>query len=149
MRAAIIERSTHGGRPVLCNTPLLPQIVDHSTETSVSLINDVKAEFPPHLVTLKSVQWAQPHVKHRWGWKRRGVWAAGVEMFWQAAGCSVLQGCGRRGPLCCCPYSIGCKLPAGSCLGRGPMLLMQSAAAKRISSQTHLLPNPSAAAGSC
>jgi hypothetical protein len=41
------------------------KIVDHSTETSVGLINGVKAEFPPHLVTLKSVQWAQPHVKHR------------------------------------------------------------------------------------
>jgi len=41
------------------------QIVDHSTEVSVSLLNSVKAQFPPHLATLKTVQWAQPHVRHR------------------------------------------------------------------------------------
>jgi hypothetical protein len=42
------------------------QIVDHSTETSVGLINDVKALFPPQLVTLQNVCWAQPHVRHRY-----------------------------------------------------------------------------------
>lgn len=41
------------------------KIVDHSQETSVSLINGVKAQFPPHLATLRGVQWAQPHVRHR------------------------------------------------------------------------------------
>lgn len=29
------------------------------------MINAVKAEFPPHLVTLSSVQWAGEHVRHR------------------------------------------------------------------------------------
>lgn len=42
-----------------------PQIVDHSTETSVQLLNSVKSLFPPHLATLRGVQWAQPHVRHR------------------------------------------------------------------------------------
>ena len=47
--------------PLACNM----QIVDHSTETSVGMMNAVKAGFPPHLSTLRSVQWAQPHVRHR------------------------------------------------------------------------------------
>lgn len=42
------------------------QIVDHTTDVSVSLINSVKAQFPPHLTTLRTVQWAQPHVRHRY-----------------------------------------------------------------------------------
>lgn len=39
--------------------------MDHDTDTSVSFINSVKALFPPQLVTLRGVQWAQPHVRHR------------------------------------------------------------------------------------
>lgn len=42
------------------------KIVDHTTDVSVSLINSVKAQFPPHLTTLRTVQWAQPHVRHRY-----------------------------------------------------------------------------------
>ena len=41
------------------------QIVDHPLDASVGMINAVKAEFPPHLVTLTSVQWAGEHVRHR------------------------------------------------------------------------------------
>ncbi len=40
--------------------------MDHTTDVSVTLINKVKAQFPPHLTTLRTVQWAQSHVRHRY-----------------------------------------------------------------------------------
>lgn len=98
------------------------QIVDHNTETSVGLINGVKAEFPPHLVTLKSVQWAQPHVKHRCGGKGHaaaaaaGVHAAAAAAV-SAAAAAAVPGCCR----CCC-HRVLCCVPE-CCCASDPQLL--------------------------
>ena len=42
------------------------KIVDHSLDASLAQLNATRAAaFPPQLVTLRAVQWAQPHVRHR------------------------------------------------------------------------------------
>ncbi len=51
------------------------KVVDHGPEEAARIMSRVKTTFPPNLCTLRNVQWALPHVTHRWACLWR-AWSA-------------------------------------------------------------------------